>query len=171
MDRTRADRPVEEIAAVVRQARPRLQALFRSHRCTPEDAEDIVQEALLVMVKRWAEIAEPEAFLFGVVRRQILNLLRRRRNHKEVSVEESMLATLATTAAEQTQAECRHDVATLLATLPERSSRIVELRYGEELSSREIAEELSYSVGSVRKLAIRHLERLRREADKLGFRR
>jgi RNA polymerase sigma factor (sigma-70 family) len=171
MDDRRPERHDEEIAECVRRARPRLMALFRGHRCSHEDAEDILQEALLVLVRRWPEVAEPEPFLLGVVRRQMLNHLRRQRNHREVSVDEAELVARDSGESCHARAECRHDVAALLATLPERGGRIVELRYGEELSSQEIAEEMSYSVGSVRKIATRHLSRLRREAERLGFRR
>jgi RNA polymerase sigma factor (sigma-70 family) len=161
----------EGIAECVQRSRPRLQAIFRSHRCSHEDAEDLLQEALMVMVRRWGDIDDPDAFLLGVVRRLILNMLRRRRSRREVNVEEAVLAAVPSADSAAAQAECRHDVETLLAALPERGGRIVEMRYGEELSSREIADQLSYSVGSVRKLATRHLGRLRRHADKLGFRR
>jgi RNA polymerase sigma factor (sigma-70 family) len=171
MESKRLDHQGQQIAECMHQARPRLQALFRSHRCSHEDAEDIAQEALLVLVRRWDEIADPQAFLFGVVRNQILSLLRRRRSHREVSVDESSLEQIEAPDDPQAQADSRHDVRALLSVLPARGGQIVEMRYGEGLSSREIAEEMSYAVSSVRKIAARNLHRLRRHADKLGFHR
>ena len=171
METKALDQRGQQIAECMRQARPRLQALFRSHRCSHEDAEDILQEALLVLVRRWDEIEEPQYFVVGVVRRQILSLLRRRRSHREVSVDEASLEQIDGGEDPQALADSRHDVRALLSVLPARGGQIVEMRYGEGLSSREIAAELSYAVSSVRKIAARHLHRLRRHADKIGFHR
>ena len=171
METKALDHRGQQIAECMRQARPRLQALFRSHRCSHEDAEDILQEALLVLVRRWDEIEEPQYFVVGVVRRQILSLLRRRRSHREVSVDEASLEQIDGGEDPQALADSRHDVRALLSVLPARGGQIVEMRYGEGLSSREIAAELSYAVSSVRKIAARHLHRLRRHADKIGFHR
>jgi RNA polymerase sigma factor (sigma-70 family) len=171
METKALDQRGQQIAECMRQARPRLQALFRSHRCSHEDAEDILQEALLVLVRRWDEIEEPQYFVVGVVRRQILSLLRRRRSHREVSVDEASLEQIDGGEDPQALADSRHDLCALLSVLPARGGQIVEMRYGEGLSSREIAAELSYAVSSVRKIAARHLHRLRRYADKIGFHR
>src|SRR5262249_46350600 len=102
-----------------------------------------LEESVFVLARRWDEIEDPQAFIIGVVRRQILRLLRSRRSHREVSVDEAALAQVEGGGDLQAQAESRHDVRALLAVLPARGAQIVELRYGEGLSSREIAEELS----------------------------
>jgi RNA polymerase sigma factor (sigma-70 family) len=161
----------EEIVALLRLARPRLRALFRGFRVSREDAEDMVQEAMLVMLRRWTEIEEPAQFLLGTVRNKMLALLRRRRALREVHVDESSLEQIGGVHLPQSETDCRFDVATLLSILPERGGQIVELRYGEGLSSREIAAELSYSESGIRKIAMRHLRRLRRHAEEIGYRR
>jgi DNA-directed RNA polymerase specialized sigma24 family protein len=77
----------DRLRAVVEQTRPRLRVLFWMHRIQPEDAEDIIQEALIALLRRWPsspdaaqlpEVKDPATFLIGTVRLKIFNFLRRR---------------------------------------------------------------------------------------------
>jgi DNA-directed RNA polymerase specialized sigma24 family protein len=64
-----------EISIVVEVTRARLRALLRSYEIRPCDAEEILQEALLALVRKWAEVQSPEAYLIATVRRQIFSFL------------------------------------------------------------------------------------------------
>ncbi|HVT58224.1 MAG TPA: sigma factor-like helix-turn-helix DNA-binding protein [Thermoanaerobaculia bacterium] len=105
----------------------------------------------------------PERYLFGTVWRPIEVLLRRREKWVELREERLGTAVMVTSAAKSVEAQ--EDARRLLALLPERAGRIVEMRYGQELSEREIAAVLGLAVSGVRKIAGRQLRRLRRAAQ------
>ncbi|HVT58569.1 MAG TPA: sigma-70 family RNA polymerase sigma factor [Thermoanaerobaculia bacterium] len=152
------------LLAAVKASRPVLQKLFSKHRVALADAEDIMQEAMVVMVRRWEEIKQPERYLFGTVWRLIQVLIRRRLREKWVELDEELLGEAALVSSAARSVEAREDARRLLALLPERAGLIVEMRYGQELSEREIAAVLRLAVSGVRKIAGRQLVRLRRAA-------
>jgi RNA polymerase sigma factor (sigma-70 family) len=147
--------------AVLGRVKPALRALFWTQNVGPADAEDIVQEALVVLVKRWAGVDDPAGFLMGTVKKRLQNHFRRRRSDRSVPLAAADLERAGAGPPPQRQVECRQDARKLLARLPERSSQIVGMRYGEELSPREIAQEQGGSESGVRKTANRGLRRLR----------
>jgi RNA polymerase sigma factor (sigma-70 family) len=166
-----AERLDDQLRAVVEQTRPRLRFLFWVHRIRPEDAEDVIQEALIALLRRWPdakdatqlpEVKDPATFLIGTVRLRIFNFLRRRSAERCVQVDASRLEEIAGGHSPQLAVDCRQDANELLSLLPPRAGRIVAMWYGEELSSREIAAALELSESGVRTLAGRHLRRLQR---------
>ncbi|HVT60381.1 MAG TPA: sigma-70 family RNA polymerase sigma factor [Thermoanaerobaculia bacterium] len=152
------------LLAVAEESRPALPKLFSKNRVALADAEDIMQEAMVVMVRRWEEIKQPERYLFGTVWRLMQVLIRRRLREKWVELDEELLGEAALVSSAARSVEAREDARRLLALLPERAGLIVEMRYGQELSEREIAAVLKLAVSGVRKIAGRQLVRLRRAA-------
>jgi RNA polymerase sigma factor (sigma-70 family) len=159
----------EDLIQILKQSRPALEALFRRCGVGFADAEDILQDAVVVVLRRWEEIDDPRAFLLGVVKRQIFQLFRKRRAENHVQFDEMLLEEVG--CCPQRAVEARQDARKLLATLPERSGRIVEMRYGEELASREIASLLHCSDNSIRMTASRSLRSLRLWAESMRHRR
>src|SRR6185295_15003659 len=62
----------ELFARLLEHARPRLQALLNLHRVAPEDGEDVLQEALLALWRKRAQVKDYEAWLFSAVRMECL---------------------------------------------------------------------------------------------------
>ena len=162
--------PEAALAAALAQARGALRALFHAEHIDPFDAEDILQEALVVVLRRWQTIDDPPAFLLGTVRMCILNHRRKLQLERCVPLEAEHLDRLGGGECPQRQVDSRHDVRKLLARLPGRSRQIVALRYGDGLSPREIAQALDGSESGVRKMAHRGLGRLRRYAAAIRWR-
>jgi RNA polymerase sigma factor (sigma-70 family) len=158
-------RPPELVLlALLRRSRAPLRSLFRHLGIGVEDAEDLVQEALLIVTARWREIKEPYTFLLGTVRNLGLMHRRRQQGERQARFELGQVEPAAAGAVPQRQVDCQLDARQLLARLPEPSRRIVEMRYGEELSSRDVALALDCSAAGVRQSARRGLRRLRRYA-------
>ncbi|HTX46766.1 MAG TPA: SigE family RNA polymerase sigma factor [Solirubrobacteraceae bacterium] len=125
-----------------------------------QEAEDLVQETLIKVAKRWPKVrrmAHPVAY----ARRVLVNLAlddkqRRARRRSEL------------TAAQPTP--CGHDPSSLidthdeliaaLATLPERQRAVLVLRYFLDLPEAEVAAALQCSLGTVKSTASRGLARL-----------
>jgi RNA polymerase sigma factor (sigma-70 family) len=158
----RGAHPLErEVRSLIAATRASVRGLFHAHGIGPDDAEDIVQEALIVVVQRWEEIDDPPGFFLGTLKHRIQTHFRRRRNDRCVSMDEASLERVGGGESPQRQVECRKDAQKLLSLLPERSGQILEMRYVDELSPREIALAIDGSESGVRKSTSRGLGRLR----------
>jgi RNA polymerase sigma factor (sigma-70 family) len=155
------------LGELVAAMRPRLRALFRHAGVGLADAEDILQDSLLIVMGHWREIRDPEGYLWGTVRRRIQQLRRRHALVVLLSLDEESLARLAPVGSSHAASALRLDLETLLGRLSARSRQVVAMRYGEQLSAREIAALLGGSEAGIRKTASRAIARLRRYARAL----
>jgi RNA polymerase sigma-70 factor (sigma-E family) len=131
------------------------------------EAEDLVQECLLAVARRWPRVRKmdhPHAY----ARRVLINLSldgaqRRTRRRQELIGDEA--ATLAAvpdeSSARRLQAVgARAELIDALGTLPPRQRAVLVLRYFEDLSEAQVAQLLGCSVGTVKSTASRGLTRL-----------
>lgn len=116
--------------------------------------EEIAQEALLGLYRRWESVDRPEAYL----RRALVNGAGNWRRHE--TVKQAKLPLLAGADRFDFAAD---ELADALATLPFRQRAVLVLRYQADLSEAEIAETLGCRPGTVKSLASRALARLARE--------
>jgi RNA polymerase sigma-70 factor (ECF subfamily) len=117
------------------------------------DAEDVVQECLLALhlKSHTYDAAQPfEPWLYAVARYKLIDLLRRRQPGRELSFE--MLAETREFAdpAESTEPHAGADLAVLLAQLPDKQRRPIELVKLEGRSVAEAAASTGLSVSAVK---------------------
>lgn len=149
---------------LLRRLRPRLRYMLQRFRVPPEDAEDLVQEALLAALVKWERIHNPEAWLLATLKNRCLLYWRRRRQERLSTVEDEVLEGLTRPQpAPQESEQAGRDLEALLAALPERHRDLLRLRYLQGLSPAEVAARLGYRQASVRKVASRSLSRLAEE--------
>lgn len=131
------------------------------------EAEDLVQDCLLTVARRWPRVrgmAHPHAY----ARRVLINLAldgatRRTRRRDELAANGSAAAAER---ADESSARRLHVVGVraeliqALGTLPPRQRTVLVLRYFEDLSEAQAAELLGCSVGTVKSTASRALTRL-----------
>ena len=117
-------------------------------------AEELAQEALTRVQPRFAELDDPDAYTRVVV----VNLVRKhfRREARRNSAEKRTLTPVVV-------APEHRELLDVVAALPLRQRSVIVLRYYEGLSEAEIAAALGCRQGTVKSLAARALERLRRE--------
>lgn len=128
-----------------------------------EQAEDLVQNALVKTYRRWDTVAtadRPIAYVRTIVVREHVSRWRRLSN-REVpgAIPDSIASDSPDDAIAETDAMWR-----LLATLPRRQRAVLALRYYEDLSDSDIAQVLGCSAGTVRSNASRGLASLRHSA-------
>lgn len=143
--------------------RPRLRRLLRSYDIPLEDAEDLVQDALVEALRKWDTIRVKDAWLLGAVRFKCSNYWKRKRGGRVEAVDLDELEELSEPQApDQEQREISLDLRSLTRGVDERHRAALWLRFGVGLSPDEIAGQLGYSATSIRKLTGRCLARLRR---------
>ncbi|MCD4534905.1 SigE family RNA polymerase sigma factor [Nocardioides sp. cx-169] len=121
-----------------------------------EDAEDLVQVALVKAVPHWRRIRDrPDPYVRRVLARESVSRWRRRR-WREVATDSPPETGRADGDAEQ-----REDLRRALLELAPRQRAVVVLRYYEDLTEAQTAEALGVTVGTVKSQARDALARLR----------
>jgi RNA polymerase sigma-70 factor (sigma-E family) len=129
------------------------------------DAEDLVQECLIKVARRWPRVRtmeHPRAY----ARRVLINLALddsggRVRRHAELELPDVVHdGADAGSARELAAVDSRSELAQALAQLAPRQRAVLVLRYFEDLSEADTAAALGCSVGTVKSTASRALHRL-----------
>ena len=149
----------------------RLIRFYLSRRLRLEDAQDLAQEAFLLLWRKRRESLPPHlAFLFGIARRLYFAFLRTRKAD-EVSLEDD--PKLDRAAADGVSEGVTEDVAddgnpafaellTRATGLTQNQLKVLQMRFVEGLSQRKVAEKLGLSRSSVETHERRGLESFRR---------
>jgi RNA polymerase sigma factor (sigma-70 family) len=120
-------------------------------------AEDLMQEAFVGLYPRFDSIENPRAY----VRVSLVRLASRRRARERRRVVAHRLAVSRDTVQDQAD-----EVFDIIATLPARQRAVIVLRYFEGLSELEIGAALGCAPGTVKSLASRAIDRLRKEIER-----
>src|SRR6266508_2710038 len=142
-----------ELAQLYREeARSRLAALLVDDVGT---AEEIVQDAFVLVHRRWDHVERPEQYL----RKAVVNLARSRVRRRMVARRHPPLREPDVPAADELTSD-HHEVIDALRALPRRQREVLVLRYYLDQSEQEIAATLGISTGSVKTHAHRGLAAL-----------
>jgi RNA polymerase sigma-70 factor (ECF subfamily) len=129
-----------------------LRSYFRNRlRQAPEDAEDLVQETLVALHTRrdsYDRNFPLGPWLYAIARYRLIDFLRRKGRQGGVASLDDVELGEADPKIEASDA--KRDVATLLAKLPEKQRRAIELVKLEEKSVKEAAEATGYSESDIK---------------------
>jgi RNA polymerase sigma factor (sigma-70 family) len=144
---------------------PRLKKILKGYNIPSQDAEDVLQEALLGALLRWDTIRNIESWLIGTLRFQCARYWRRQRSERVQALAPALLEALCEPQAPvQEQTEFLLDLRRLSRGLGKRHQSVLWLRFGLGLSVNETAQRLGYRPASIRKLTSRGIGRIRRWA-------
>ncbi|TDC49560.1 SigE family RNA polymerase sigma factor [Jiangella ureilytica] len=130
-----------------------------------DTAEDLVQGALVKLVRRWQKVDNPEAY----VRRTIYHDHATRWRRRKIVREDTMAAPPDRSVSDASgQVGDRLDLRQALLRLTARQRAVLVLRFYEDLPEREVAEIMGCSVGTVRSQTARALARVRVLAPELA---
>lgn len=159
-----------ELAALFESYAPGILAYARMRLPLPEDAEDIVVEVFLAALEnaRFALLPEraQQLWLWRVARNKIIDAYRYVSRRQQVALEdvaESLYE--SNNAGPELMALQHEDLAIIqlhIAQLPPQQQEILRLRFGQDLSCREIATRLGRQENAVRVTLSRSLNVLRR---------
>jgi len=117
-------------------------------------AEDLMQEAFVGLYARFDTVDNPRAY----VRVSLVHLASRRRaRERRLSAAQRLVLT------RDTASESADEIFDVVAALPVRQRAVIVLRYFDGLSEQEISAALGCAPGTVKSLASRALDRLRKE--------
>lgn len=133
----------------------------------PVEAEDLVQECLMAVAKRWPRVHRMD-HPYAYARRVLVNLAldgapRRSRRAQELGSDDtSAIDHVADDAAagRLNGVHVRAELLQALGTLPPRQRAVLVLRYFEDLTEAQVAGALGCSIGTVKSTASRGLTRL-----------
>lgn len=130
-------------------------------------AEEVVQDAFVVMHQRWTDVAD-EAKRPAYLRTVVLNGARSRGRRRTISRRLELIRRSDEMSADSSvvRNEDRREVIAALQRLPIRQRECLVLRYYEDLSEAAIAEALGISAGSVKTHTSRGMAALARTLEK-----
>lgn len=123
-----------------------------------DQAEDLLQEALIALAERWERVEHPDAFVRRVIYRQRVSRWRRTRH--ETAVERVPDVGVDDGAEARARDAEVHEV---LRTLPPRQRAALVLRYFDDLTEAQAAEVMGVAVGTVKSLSHQAIARMRSE--------
>lgn len=153
------DRKREEFTQFWLKAEPSVSAYVFASISKFHDAEDVVQRIAQELARRFDEYQPDRPFLgwaLWIAKSRVIDFYRKQgRNQLVLSPE--LLKRLANTISQQAEARShrREALESCLDELPNKSRRLLDLRYVDELSAAEIAREVGSTSGSVRVLLSR----------------
>ena len=156
-------RAIEESSfeELLRELKPRFRMVFARYRIPEQDAEDLLQQALLTYVRKRPSVRDPASWLVGTLRNRCLKYWRARRRSLYTAVDAAILESVASEGVpNQEQVEIRSDLAGAMGRLRPRCRSILGLRYGLGCEPRETARRLGYKESSIYKLMERCLAAL-----------
>lgn len=124
-----------------------------------QSAEDLLQSALLKVMRCWSHVDDPAGYLHRAMVNQLISFWRRAQRSREWSTAE-VPDHGVNPGTPDTVVE-RDRLLSGLATLPPRMRAVLVLRYWEDLSEEQTAVLLGCSSGSVKSQASRGLARMR----------
>jgi RNA polymerase sigma factor (sigma-70 family) len=143
---------------------PKLKWLLSTYHIPPEDAEDVLQQALLALVHQWSTVREPEAWLIVTLRRHCQMYWRTHRRRLYAAVDSALLEFLSQpVAGRQERDDLLFDLRGVIDRLPSRCRTLLSLRFEAGYEPAEVARRLGYRASSISKMTTRCLAALARE--------
>ena len=160
----------QEMAFLYRKYAPGLLSYVRLHITLIEDAEDLVVEVFMAALEnaKFAALSEKEkqSWLWRVTRNKVIDTYRRAKTRQNVTLEQVAEGLLEDEMAGPEYAALRQedymDLYVHLQRLPPLQQQILRMRFGQDLSCREIATTLGKQENVVRVTLSRSLNRLRK---------
>jgi len=143
---------------------PKMKRLLTANHIPIEDAQDVLQQALLALVHHWDSIRDRESWLLGTLRRHCLMYWRNHRRQLYSAVDSTLLEWLSQPVAPpQERSDLLYDLRHLIERLPARCRSLLELRFQLGYEPAEVARRLGYSDKSIGKITNRCVAALARE--------
>jgi RNA polymerase sigma factor (sigma-70 family) len=154
----------DELPALLESLESEVRRVLVRFRVPSQDAEDLLQDTLLVFLTKRPSITAPGAWILAALRHRCLVYWRSRRRRLLEAIDGSLLEEMAGPGPDDHgRSDLARDLSGALSHLPDRCRSVLRLRYGLECDSREIATRLGYQASTVRQVTLRCLSALSRQ--------
>ena len=158
------------IEGLLEELEPRIRSTFARFQIPPQDAEDLLQQALLVYLYKHDSVESPEKWFLGTLRNRCLGYWRERRRRLYTALDQALLENVAASKASPQEAlDLQRDMRSLLDQLPGRCRNLLTLRYQEGCDAPETARRLGYKTSGIYKVTERCLAALTRRMVACGI--
>lgn len=156
------DRDADDaVEALLESFRPKARRILSRYRIPPADAEDLLQETLLVFLYKQPTIRAPEPWLIGTLRNRCLVYWRQRRRKVYQAVDTALLESVPESGGtKQEKRDIGSDLSGAIGELPQRCQSLLALRYQLGCTPHEAAERLGYRRSGIYKVMERCLAAL-----------
>jgi RNA polymerase sigma factor (sigma-70 family) len=169
MERPVSPEPGSSFDDFLRNVEPKLKRVLAMYRVPGRDAEDLLQQTLLVLLYQWDRVRDPEAWLIGTLRRHCLMYWRTHRRQIYSAVDSALLEWLSQPIEPpQERSDLLSDLSSLIGRLPARCRSLLRLRFRLGYELPELAKKLGYRESSIGKITTRCLAALTREVLAVG---
>jgi RNA polymerase sigma-70 factor, ECF subfamily len=159
-----------EIALLYKKCAPGILTYVRNHITSQEDAEDLVVDVFLAAIESvaFASLSEKakQSWLWRVTRNRVIDFYRRTKTRQSVNLDDAAEYLVEDEVFSPENAALRQedymDLYEHLQSLPAHQQEILRLRFGQDLSCREIATALRKQENAVRVTLSRSLNLLRK---------
>lgn len=138
---------IETLEELAQRLTPRLTQIIGRYRIPAQDAEDLLQTALIATLSNWPMLADPEGWLIRTVINQCLMYHRSRRRRAEEPLDDA-IELLPVPSPEERIAD-RQEIEQRLGKLPPQCQRLFRLRFIYGMSAKEVAELMGSKISSV----------------------
>ncbi len=157
-------RAAGSVEHLLHQVGGQIKGIFSFFRVPPQDAEDLLQDALLALVTKVSDVQSPDLWLLQTLRNRCASYWRSRRRWIFEEIDLALKAESDAGGDDPIGRQAlRSDLQHAIARLPERCKSLLRLRYGLGCQTSEMADRLGYREGSVRKAEVRCISALTRE--------
>jgi RNA polymerase sigma factor (sigma-70 family) len=150
----------EELLLVWEGLRSHVRGILAGYHIPAQDAEDVVQTALLAMIAKWPEVDDPRAWLAGTLRRCCARYWRERGRHESRFRDLNGLGFDPAAETDHARRDLLIDLDSALAQLPAGPRKLLVLRFRLGLESEEVARAMGLASSSIRQMVGRALARL-----------
>jgi len=140
--------PSEPLEDLARRLEPRLKQLVARYRIPAQDAEDLVQTALIATLRNYAMLVDPEGWLIRTVINQCLMYHRSRRRRSEEPLDLDTTELVPVPSPEK-QFVDREEIEIRLAKLPPVCQQLFRLRFLYGFNAKEVAELMGRKVSNI----------------------
>jgi len=143
---------------------PKIKRLLAASNIPAEDAEDVLQQALLALIYQWGSIRDPESWLLVTLRRHCGMYWRAYRRRLYLAVDAALLDCLSEPVAPaQERDDLLQDLRQMIGRLPPRCRSLLALRFQLGYEPAEVARRLGYRGSSIGQVTHRCLAALSRQ--------
>jgi len=167
---TPAELAQQEVVELLKRLQEALGVIVRKYRIPAEDAQDVVQEAILAYLERREQITQPERWLLATVRLMCCRYWRSRRRQLLWAIDEALLAEVPDPAGmPQDHLGLTQDLERVLRRSSERCQKLLRLRYGLDLKFRGVGAALGLEPETAKRGTLRCLSALGHSLRAAGY--